>query len=184
MLLHSSELLLEILHVNQKMKKMKKIIKKISIISALFILVASCDDKGYKDYEEKITPSVALNGEWFIDITSEADGSVIAQHTLHKTYDSNDGKMFIDDSKNGYYLKGKLNVNPNNLTFDAPNEDNLLDPGTTFTITEGKIIKNAALSKDGNVVDSIYFKAEFSYEPGVIYIHSGHKRTGFLEDEY
>jgi hypothetical protein len=57
MLLHSSELLLEILHVNQKMKKMKNIIKKISIISALFILVVSCDDKGYEEYEQKITPS-------------------------------------------------------------------------------------------------------------------------------
>ncbi len=81
-------------------------------------------------------------------------------------------------------MKGKLNVNPANLTFDVSKEPNLLDPGTTFTITEGKIIKNAAKSKTGVVVDSIYFKAEFSYEPGVIYIHSGHKRTGLEEDDF
>jgi hypothetical protein len=47
--------------------------------------------------------------------------SVIAQHALHKTYDSNDGQIWISDhmipgSYNGLYWlvvvrEGKLNVN-------------------------------------------------------------------------
>jgi Lipid-binding putative hydrolase len=163
---------------------MKNIFNKIAILSILFIGLSSCENDGYEDYTVKSNASVDLNGEWFIDITKASDGSVVAQHTLHKTFDSNDGKMYIDDNKNGYWLKGKLEINPTDLTFSALKEPNLLDPGTTFTITEGKITKGGGISKDGNVVDKIYFKAEFSYEPGVIYIHEGHKRSKFLEDEY
>lgn len=163
---------------------MKKAINKIALISLLLISLTSCDDNGYEEFKQTSSPSVALNGEWYIDVIKASNGSVQVEHALHKTFDSNDGKMFVDDQKHGWWLKGKLNVNTTNLTFDALKEPNLLDPGTTFTITEGKIIKNAAKSKTGVVVDSIYFKAEFSYEPGVIYIHSGHKRTGFLEDDY
>jgi hypothetical protein len=163
---------------------MKKAINKIALISILFIGLVSCENDGYEDYKQENSPSVALNGEWYIDIIKASNGSVQVEHALHKTYDSNDGKMYIDDAKNGWWLKGKLNVNTADLTFNTSNEPNLNDPGSTFTITEGKIIKNAAKSKTGVVVDSIYFKAEFSYEPGAIYIHSGHRRTGFLEDEY
>lgn len=165
------------------MKKMKKAINKIALIPILFIGLISCENNGYEDFTQKNTPSVALNGEWYIDVIKASNGSVEVEHALHKTFDSNDGKMFIDDAKNGWFLKGKLNVNTTNLTFDALNEPNLLDSGT-FTITDGKIIKNAAKSKTGVVVDSIYFKATFSYDPGTVLIFSGHKRTGFIEDDY
>jgi len=163
---------------------MKKAINKIVLVCILFIGLISCENNGYEDFTQAKSSTVALNGEWYIDVIKASNGSVQVQHALHKTFDSNDGKMFIDDAKQGWWLKGKLNVNPTNSTFDASKEPNLLDPGTTFTITEGKIIKNAAKSKTGVVVDSIYFKAEFSYEPGVIYIHSGHRRTGFIEDDF
>lgn len=163
---------------------MKKAINKIALISILFVGLISCENNGYEDFKQVNSPSAALNGEWYITITKASNGSVQVEHALHKTFDANDGKMFIDDKKTGWYLKGKLNVNTTNLTFDVSKEANLNDPGSTFTITEGKIIKNGGKSKTGVVVDSIYFKAEFSYEPGVIYIHSGHKRTGFEEDNY
>lgn len=150
----------------------------------MITILNSCENDGYADYETETTPSVEMNGEWFIDI-SDASG-VLAQHTKHLTYDTNEGNstMFINDNKTGYYLKGKLIVNTKDLTFSAKDEENTNDPGSTFTITEGKILKNAAHSKNGNVTDSIYFKGEFSYDPGNIIIFSGHKRTGFLEDEY
>ena len=163
---------------------MKKIINKITIVSILFTALVSCENKGYEDYEQKNSFTGVLNGEWYVDVIEESSGNVEVEHALHYTYDTNNGSMFIDDRKNGWYLKGKLNVDVNNLTFNIADEDNLNDAGSTFTITEGKIIKNAAKSKTGVATDSIYFKAEFDYDPGVIYIHSGHRRTGFEEDDF
>ena len=163
---------------------MKKTINNIALISILFIALVSCENNGYEDYEQKYSNTGALNGEWYIDVIEESSGNVEVEHALHYTYDNDNGNMFIDDRKNGWYLKGELNVDLKNLTFNITDEDNLNDKGSTFTITEGKIIKNAAKSKNGVVTDSIYFKAEFDYDPGVIYIHSGHRRTGFIQDDY
>ena len=164
---------------------MKTILKKIYALSFILAIV-SCDDKGFDEYDTGSTPTQELNGEWFIDIIDEATGDVLAQHILHRTYDTtlNDGKMYINDYKAGYYLGGKVNTNTENLTFSTTAEENFQDPGSTFNITEGKILKKSARSQSGTVVDSIYFKGEFSYDPGVIIIFAGHKRTGFLEDEY
>jgi len=146
-------------------------------------VLASCENDGYDEYQPELTPSVEMNGEWYID-GSDASG-VLFQHAKHVTYDSNDGNstMYINDNATGWALKGKVTVDTKNLTFSTTAEPNLIDSGT-FTITEGKILKGAAHSKAGNVTDSIYFKGEFSYQPGRVIIFAGHKRTGFLEDNY
>ena len=165
---------------------MKKI-RNVFLLPAVLALTVSCDEvRGYDDYDPGQTPTVTMNGEWFIDIVDQGSGDVLAEHVLHKTYDAGfgNGQMYIDDEQNGYYIKGLVNTDLNNLTFYTSGVENLADPGSTFNITDGKILKNAARSRDGNVVDSIYFRAEFSYDPGTTIIFSGHKRTGFLEDEY
>jgi hypothetical protein len=170
------------------MRNTKRTIKKIAIGFFALALFLSCDDdRGYDDYDAGGTPTAALNGEWWIDLSDEATGDVLVQHILHKTADSgmNDGRMYIDDAEGGYFIKGLVETDPGTLTFSTTDEENLLDPGTTFTITEGRIMKNAAHSRNGTVVDSIYFKGHFSYDdPGTTVIFAGHRRTGFLEDEY
>ena len=165
------------------MKNIKKLLLLVGVFAFAF---TSCDEDGYEDYDAGASPSVAMNGEWWVDIIDEASGDVLAQHILHKTYDTNtgDGRMYIDDDQNGYWIKGTVAVDLNNLTFSTTDEENLVDPGSTFNVTDGMILKNAAHSESGVVVDSIYFKGEFSYDPGTIIIFAGHKRTGFLEDEY
>ena len=169
------------------MKNIKSNIGKLFFGIIAITTFASCNDdeeRGYETFTVINTATAALNGEWYVDIIDEATGNVLAEHVLHKTFDANDnGKMYIDDLKAGYYIKGKLNTDVNALTFSTTDEENLVDPGTTFSVTEGKILKNAAHSKGGNVVDSIYFKATFSYDPETVIIFAGHKRSGFLEDE-
>lgn len=170
---------------------MKKAITKIALISILFLGLVSCENNGYEDFKQEATPSVAMNGEWYINIIKESNGSVQVEHALHKTFDSNDGKMYISDritgsnppKFTGWWLETKLDVNTKDLTFSITDAINTAD-GSKVKVTEGKIIKNAAKSKTGVVVDSIYFKAEFDYEPGVKYIHAGHRRTGFEEDDF
>jgi hypothetical protein len=170
---------------------MKPNILKIVLFLFITASIASCEDQGYAKYNPETTPSASMTGEWYIDITDQATGEVYVEHAIHKTYDSNDGKMYITDrilgstppKFTGWWLETKLDVNTKDLTFSATDALNTADE-SIVKITEGKIIKNAAKSKDGHVVDSIYFKAVFDYEPTQVLIYSGHRRTGFLEDEY
>jgi hypothetical protein len=172
------------------MKNIKNSLKALFVTTLFLGTLASCEDQGYDEYEEGVSPTVALNGEWFIDITDAATGDVYVQHAFHKTYDSGlgDGTMYISDvvggTPTGWYTEGLLNTNPAALTFSGTDVDNTADPGTTFTITEGKVLKGAARSRTGVVVDSIYFKGTFSYDPETVLIFAGHKRTGFEEDEF
>lgn len=149
--------------------------------SALF---TSCDEGGDPDAGGTTTAKYA--GEWYIDV-SEANGDLLEEHVLHSTYNTaaNDNTMWIDDKHIYYELKSKVIMNLENGTFSSKDAANVIDnKGTFVTITEGKIIHNGGKTKGGHVVDSIAFKAEFSYDPGVIINFNGVKRTGFLEDEY
>jgi hypothetical protein len=148
----------------------------------VFASFSSCDEGGNPNPGGTTTKDLA--GDWFITIT-DASGAIQVEHALHSTYNTaaNDNTMWIDDFKNGWYLKCKITVNLADGTFSAVAQPNVIDSGTV-TITEGKIEKGAGLSKAGHKVDKISFKAVFSYDPGTKLTFVGHKRTGFLEDEY
>ena len=95
----------------------------------------------------------------------------------------NDENFWIDDHDNTFELKTKVQViDFNTLTFSATNSEEMY-LGDNVNVTNGKILKNAAHSFGGHVVDSIYFEVEYVDDPGTIYKFAGHKRTGFLEDE-
>ena len=52
-------------------------------------------------------------------------------------------------------------------------------------IKSGKIIPDGGKSKTGVVTDSISFVVGFGDDtPGFEYVVSGHRRTGFVEDDY
>ena len=173
-----------------------KILSKLKLYAlatiALAATMASCDDKrGYDDYEPEVTPTLAMNGEWWVDITDAATGEVYIEHALHRTFDDNNGRMYISDRITassppdfyGWYLESLVDVNTSDLSFSATDEFNFADE-SSVTITEGKIYKNAGHSRTGVVTDSIAFKAVFDYDPGTTLLFTGHKRTGFEEDEY
>lgn len=164
------------------MKTYKNIITK-TFLSFLFLtLITSCDEGG--DPDPGMTNTGQFAGDWFINIT-DSNGDVYDEHVLHSTYNTsaNDNTMWIDDHENGYWIKCKITIN-NDGTFSATNAENLID-GSVVTITNGKIEKNAAVSRGGHTVDKISFRAHFDYDaPGYDMIYEGHKRTGFIEDEY
>ena len=165
------------------MNKLKN--KLTSAFFGLLVLISftSCDIGG--EPNPGGTTVEKFSGDWFISAT-DTDGASVFEHALHSTYNTaaNDNTMWIDDHENGYYIKCKVTVNLAEGTFTASDAENLID-GSLVTITNGKIEKNAGLSKAGHVVDKISFKAHFDYDvPGYNIIYEGHKRTGFLEDEY
>jgi len=160
---------------------MKNLIKLLIILPALFLFVG-CDEGG--DPDQGMTNTGQFAGDWFITL-KDSDGSTLVEHVLHSTYNTsaNDNTMWIDDHENGYWIKCKITIDENG-NFTATDAENLLD-GSLVTITEGKIEKGAGVSQGGHTVDKISFRAHFDYDaPGYDILYEGHKRTGFLEDEY
>lgn len=159
------------------------------ILFSVFSLAAftACEDDGYADYDAGGTPTQAMNGEFWIDIT-DPDGNLLVQHALHKLYD-NDGMLMITDRVGstddftGWWTEAALTYDLNSLTFSATDAANTADD-SEVTITEGKILKGAGHSASGVAVDSIYFKAVYNYDPGTVLTFAGHRRTGFEEDEF
>jgi hypothetical protein len=165
------------------MKKLKLNITRILVVMLVFTSFVACDEVG--DTDPGGTSVEAMAGSWFITLT-DSNGQVVKEHALHSTYNTaaNDNTMWIDDAKKGYSLKCKVTVDTNTGTFSATNATNALHSGTV-TITDGKIEKEAAVTKGGHKVDKISFRAHYSYDPaGYDILYEGHRRTGFLEDEY
>lgn len=182
------------------MLNIKNNIFKIVFSILLIALTISCDEGGEPDPVNTTTVNYA--GDWFIDL-KDSDGATVASHVHHYSYNTsaNDNTLWIDDKGDGYEIKCKVNVDLTNGSISAtasPNIATNYDPTKpttavnnpvyatdTVTITEGKIEKGTGLSKSGKIVDKISFKAHFSYDaPGYDILYNGHKRTGFLEDEY
>ncbi len=163
----------------------------LKILFGLLVITSfsSCDEGGDPDPGGTTTEKFA--GDWYISVL-DSNGDILVDHALHATYNSaaNDNTMWIDDNPqhastpNGWWLKAKITVDLSNGTFSGTSQKNLNDPTSTVIITEGKIEKDAGVSKAGHKVDKISFKAEFSYDPGNVLTFVGHKRTGFKEDEY
>lgn len=165
---------------------MKKIKYSIFACLALALTFTSCDEGG--DPNPGGTATQKFAGDWHI-IALESDGVTPAyggDYQLFSTYNasSNDENFWIDDHESFMEIKTKVQVaDANDLTFSGVPDSPELYAGGTVSVSNGKIMKNAAESFGGHVVDSIYFEAEFDWDPGVIYKFAGHKRTGFLEDE-
>lgn len=163
------------------MIKIKNILK-VALALIIFTSFSSCDEGGEPEQEGTTTGKFA--GDWWVDVL-DSDGATLVEHALTSTYNTaaNDNTMWIDDDKNGWWIKCKMTINTETGEFSAVDQPNIIDSGTV-TITDGLISFGTGISKGGHVVNSIFFKAEFSYDPGNILTFQGTQWTGFLEDEY
>ncbi len=170
------------------MKNIRSFIKYTATGIFLITATIACENDGYDEYDAGKAPTFAMNGEWVIDISDAATGDVLVSHAVHKTYDM-DGALYIsdrigsaEDEFTGWWLETPLDANLDALTFSATEQENTAD-GSIVTLTNGKILKQAATSPSGVKLDSIYFEGVFDYDPETVLIFSGHRRTGFSEDE-
>ena len=168
---------------------MKNIFKRGLMAVAIIGALASCDnERGYADYDPGMQENGEVSGEWFI-VGYETDGVTPAyDHTLSRfiTYDAEtigDNDFYIEETVPFFELRSKVQNN-GDLMFSGQTDAPELVTGGTVTISNGKIIKDGGRSTGGTVVDSIYFEAEFDWDPGYIYKFGGHRRTGFEEDEH
>ncbi|MDB4107612.1 hypothetical protein N9595_04025 [Bacteroidia bacterium] len=182
-------------------------IKNIILILIAGFAITSCQD----EYEAGTVPGHEVAGEWYV--VTYIGGTPVVGHELISTYNTAaaDGKeMWLDDLGHIWPVKAKIGMSPENNSFSGTGDnieapiysydtldiirDETIDPidsiqenfegYETVTVTEGKVIQDAGRSKTGVITDSVYFKGEFSDDPGSVYEFAGHRRTGFGEDDY
>ncbi len=161
---------------------MKKYIILLLSLATIFAFTNCADD-----VEPGGTATQAMAGDWYIQIADEDGNLLLKDFTLATTYNTaanSQTEMFFDVAKI-WPLKGKVNVDINTLTFSTSDfVKNYYDEDDNFKVYEGKILSKAGHAKSGRITDSIFVKFEAKSDPGLKYIYSGHRRTGFIEDEY
>lgn len=160
-------------------------INKIFTISllAVALVLGSCQ----KEFEAEHIENYEMSGQWFVQTyvggtTADDIALGYVQIVTSNTAAANGQQLLIDDKGNIWPFKVKANVS--GMHFSVDNAVNLYIDTLTVSIRNGVVVPNGARSLGSNTtVDSIYFEAEFSDDPGTIYIIAGHYRTGFIEDE-
>lgn len=161
------------------------------------ILTIICVVLGLVSCENEIEPGqnelMKMSNEWWVQLLVD-DGAggyedvyqigyfhFLTSNTASNTADS----LFVDDFGDTAELKAKVACNPSDLTFGNGGvavEERYTDGAVV--INNGKILEGLGRSTSGVTVDSIYFEAEFDWDPGQVYIIAGHARTGYNEDEH
>ena len=140
-----------------------------------------------KEYEAEQITNNEMSGQWFVQTYyggTTADNVVLdyEQIVTSNTAAANGSQILIDDKGNIWPFKVKANVS--GMSFSVENGANQVEDTAFVSICNGDIIADGGRSIfTKTVVDSIYFEAEFSDDPGETYIIAGHYRTGFIEDE-
>ncbi len=160
---------------------------KLLLLFAVSTFLFSCENDGYADYEPGGTNTQELSGEWYV-VAYDPDGNPAfgGDYNLFSTYNTaqNNDSIWIDDHDSWMQIKTRVQADLEDLTFSGPVDAPELYTDGTVTVNNGKIIKNGGRAASSrNVVDSIYFEAEFDWDPGTIYTFGGHERTGFDEDD-
>ncbi|MEX0360922.1 MAG: lipid-binding protein [Allomuricauda sp.] len=166
-----------------------KNIYKSKILKALFIfsigvLALSCDK--HEDYLPEKTALSEVSGDWYVHFMVDGEDIYDLGYNLITTTNSADEtSLWIDDHTNTWWFKVKCPINAETMKFSGADLSSNVDGyEVDVTITNGNIFKDAVESTGGNVVDSIYFEAEFADDPGTIYQLAGYKRTGLAKDEH
>lgn len=159
------------------------ILKKLSCLFLSFALItsfASCDQvESVPDENDILIREVT--GTWVVDMTYNGDPQGRNTISIYNTSANDTQFMWLDDQEHSWGLKAKVPLNLEALTFGGTDLNELYF-NVTVTITEGKIVKGGATTPSGDVVDSIFFKAEFSDIPGEIWEYSGYKSTAKIND--
>jgi len=182
-------------------------LNKIFLIVAIAMSFVACQD----DFDPGSVPGHELAGEWYVQ--TYVGGNAVLGHELISTYNTaaaDGAEIWVDDLGHIWPVKAKIGSSPSDMSFsgtgdnmEAPEysydtldmeRDPMVDPIDsvnqnfegyyTFNVKQGKVISDEGRSKTGVVTDSIYMLVEFSDDPGTEYEISGHRRTGFGEDDY
>lgn len=162
--------------------------KKINIFLALGVLLIIGATSCRKDPKVGGTATQSLAGEWWVKLDGGKGefGNSYYSIWTYNTASNRPDSMWIDDNNTIWQVKGKVACNAGNATFGSTNAINNVYYDSQFTVTNGKILANAAHAPgSGDKTDSITFQMSFSDEdPVVVHTVTGYKRTGFSQDDH
>ncbi|AYD49185.1 lipid-binding protein [Arachidicoccus soli] len=165
--------------------KLNTIKKILFLIIGGFIFLSSCQ----KSVAPGDTSAVKVANDWWCRLLDN-NGNELAPYAPFETYNTSANKdsIWVDDEGNLYNFKAKAKFSTDG-TFETAGSSDAYYHGTssapaTVIITNGKVMVNAAKSKTGITVDSIYMKVIFSDDPSTTYIIEGKAKTGFDADNY
>jgi hypothetical protein len=165
---------------------MKKYIAYIIVISAALVGF-SCQD----DLEPGGTKAQDMAGEWWVRYEVETSpgtwedigGGYYKMMTYNTASDTEE--IWVDDLAHFWEYKVKVPVDLAAKTFSVTAAPNAAYE-SAVTIANGVVLAGEGKSITGVQTDSIHFVASFDDDDpafGTNYRVSGHRRTGFLEDE-
>lgn len=161
----------------------------IKILMLSLLLITACSpNEEYEDYTVVESSVKSMAADWWVialepDGVTPAFGGDYVQVTTTNTAADDGLTMIIDDHRNWFEFRTKIDVNLSDRTFTGT--DNVeLYYDAEIVLQNGNMTSNTYTTLTGTSVDEIYFEAEFDWFPGITFIFKGHKRTGFLEDEY
>lgn len=160
------------------------------LILTLFpVALLSCDLGNDPDIGG--TPLQAMCGEWWVQTKIDGKDADLGYHiiTTSNTAANNTTDLQIDDhglieDLDLSHVQFVAKVDLPNLTLlkgvDLPN----ISGGSSVSLLEGKILKNAVKTASQITADSLHMKFELKSHPGQTIEYAGYRRTGFPEDEH
>lgn len=150
---------------------------------------AGCDDS---DVDPGGTAVKDMAGQWDVTVDAvDASGNTLYTDpyglgtitiTTYNTAANTNTEMFINDNGNFWNFTFKVNVDYAAKTFTANNVPYDSEGTGTATITDGKVLMDAAKNLHGKPNDSIDFKIQFSDDDnGLTYHVHGQRYTGFVD---
>ena len=130
-----------------------------------------------------------LAGQWYVRLLTE-DGTDAGggHHTIltATTADPSKSELLIDDEGHygGFVVKCPMDIPNRTFTGGSDSLENL-GGGAKMFVTSGKVLEGVGRSKTGVEVDSIYMMIQYGDDStATVYELSGHRRTGFGDDDY
>lgn len=176
--------------------KIYKIFLLLFCVTAFF---TSCETYGDPDVDYSSVEK--MSGEWVIRL-NDANTKALLNVLGYKddkvpiyTYNTSDGsktQMWLRIGSASisatspyapFAVKGKVNIDLGSKTFSASDVENGFFSGKKFSVSEGKVILDGTVTPSGGKADSISFKLTSDLHPGITYIVSGYRRTGWHEDD-
>ncbi|MEJ7646258.1 MAG: lipid-binding protein [Chryseolinea sp.] len=164
-----------------------KNIKRFLLIIVVAMFALACQE----DLEPGGTKVQDLAGEWWVKyevetspgVFDDVGGGYYKMMTYNTAADAEE--IWIDDLEHFWEYKVKAPVDLTSKSFAVSGAVNATYE-STVTIESGVVVIGGGRSVSGVQTDSIHFLASFDDDApsfGTKYRVSGHRRTGFLEDE-